>query len=194
MFNLQPQLLLHPNIPKPLHGVAPRTIKGDAWWNEQRQIAYSTNGYKCWACGVHKTEAKYHKWLEAHEIYEIDYAIGQVKFNGVCALCHSCHNFIHNGRLYSLLGKGEIDETKTFDVLTHGFEVLKNAKLKMNTFAMKITKEINPKLYNKYLQFGLYQYGFCLAEWGDWHMIVDGKNHFGKFKSFEDWKDFYARG
>lgn len=192
-FVLKPELLLHPNVPKPLHGLAPRVIKGDDWWNEQRQIAYKKNDYKCWACGIEKQNAKYHQWLEAHEIYEIDYSIGEVKFIDVCALCHSCHAFIHSGRLISLYRKREIDYDKINDILMHGFTVLVNAKLKMNSFALAVAQEVNYQKFSKYLNYGTYRNGICFAKWSDWYMLIDNKKYKGKFKNFNEWKNFYSR-
>ena len=188
---VNPSLLLHPNIPKPLHGLAPRKILGDDWWEKQRQLAYAHNDYHCWACGVHKRDAKYHKWLEAHEIYDVNYTIGRVKFEGVCALCHSCHNFIHSGRLSVLYQRGEIEKIKIMDILVHGFEVLKTARLNMNPFALRVMKEINEPTFKKYLKYGFHEYGQCFAEWEDWHLVVNGKTYYSEFKSIKDWQKHY---
>jgi hypothetical protein len=109
-----PHLLLHSNIPKPLHEVNPRTIKGRNWWDEQRRRIYSEQGDRCAACGVHKSQAKgKKKWLECHEIYEIDWKRGTAKFIKLIALCPYCHMFIHNGRMQALYDQGEISTRQT---------------------------------------------------------------------------------
>ena len=166
----RPEILLHPNIPKPMHGLAPRVIMGDAWWNENRQIAYRSTDFHCAACGVHKRDAKYHQWLEAHELYEMDYENGKMIFKELVPLCHSCHNFIHSGRLQVLVDKGEIPESKQRDILKHGKQIIKAAGLK------------TPKPPTR-----------C-AEWSKWRMVFNGQEYKGKFKSFDAWMDFYNPG
>lgn len=65
--NRYPWLLLHPNIPKPLHGLAPRVIKGEKWFNQTKREAKAKLNQHCWACGVHKYDAKYHHWHALRE-------------------------------------------------------------------------------------------------------------------------------
>jgi hypothetical protein len=189
--DLQPKILLHPNIPKPLHGIAPREIYGRGWWDKQRQAAYKKNNYCCWACGIDKNNALYYQWLEAHEIYDVDYSIGEAKFIGVSALCHVCHNFIHSGRLVSLYRRQEVDLEKITTILRYGFGVLKDSKLKMNPFALKVAKEVDESLFKEYFKYGFHEYGVCLAKWDDWYMLIDGKKYKGKFKSLQEWADYY---
>ena len=184
---LKPELLQHPNIPKPLHGISPRTIKGQAWWDITRQEVYASTDYCCLACGVHKTEAKYHKWLEAHEDYTIDYNKGEVKINKIIPLCHSCHSFIHSGRLVVTALKTNPD--KVFDILRHGLKILEKNNLKGFEYTIDVANKLEIKHNCKPIEFNM-DPNDC-AEWSDWKLILDDKEYYSKFKDYEDWKQFY---
>lgn len=183
-----PQYLTHPNIPKPLHGINPRTIMGQDWWDEKRYEAYATHDYRCWACGIHKTEAKYHHWLEAHEEYDIDYATGEVKLKGIIALCHSCHNFIHSGRLLMMWKRGEWPKEKCIDILRRGFDILNGAGLE----PFHGTKRVWALLHNEDFVPGERE-RIQLAPWEQWHLVIDGTKHYSKFKNIYEWAEHYRR-
>lgn len=160
-----PSILLHPNIPKPLHGVNPRSIKGQAWWDVERRKCYHAADYCCEACGVHKSQALFHAWLEAHEFYDIDYKKGSVTFKRLVALCHACHNYIHSGRLQVLLKKGQISCEKYSTIIQHGDA---------------LTKDIKPTIQPS-----------GLAPWGDWHLVFDGVIYKTPYASFAAWSNKY---
>jgi hypothetical protein len=168
---VRPEILTHPNIPKPLHGLAPRVILGDKWWNEQRKIAYAKNNYCCWACGIHQANAKYHQWLEAHEMYKYDYKKGSAELVEIVALCHSCHNFIHDGRMEMMVQSGKLEKEKYEDIIEHGMLILVTNKISRKS---PKTTEIQ-------------------QDWKKWHLVIDGKKYYSKFASIEEWHDFYAR-
>lgn len=188
---ITPWYLTHPNIPKPLHGVNPRTIFGKEWWDIERRKAYAVNDYRCWACGVPKSQAKYHHWLEAHEHYYIYYEQGIVDFIELIALCHSCHNFIHSGRMYALLKKGEMSKAKVLDILMHGFDLLdahaddeRIAGPFYNTVAIwnELTGDNKPYEIPK----------TKMAPWEKWRLKIGDKEYPPKFKSFDEWRAYYG--
>jgi len=165
---IKPYLLLHPPIPKPLHGVNPRSVKGKTWWDEKRFAAQAKNNYHCWACGIHKSEAAFHKWLEGHESYIVDYSTGQMVLEEIVSLCHSCHNYIHSGLLKVKLNKGEIDFNKYNYIIERGNQIVKPLP------EFKFPTEI------------------C-EEWSAWHLEIEGKKHFSKFKNEQEWSNYYQR-
>lgn len=166
---VRPDLLLHPNIPKPLHGVNPRSIKGDAWWDKTRKEVYKKNNNCCFACGVHRYDAKYHQWLEAHESYEINYETGEVKLIEIVALCHSCHNYIHDGRMKAqVAANGLIEIDKFNDIIEHGNRLVANIE------PMPVFEGI-------------------IADWNEWHLVFEGKKYYSRFKSYSDWSAHYGR-
>lgn len=167
-FKTRPEILLCPNIPKPLHGLAPRVILGEAWWNETRQAAYRSTGHHCIACGVHKRHAKYIQWLEGHELYKTDYKRGTLTYIETVPLCHSCHSFIHDGLMEALLRRGVIDLVKFNDVMDHGNRVLKAAKLRKNRRTPKV-----------------------IAPWSKWRLVLSGKEYPTRFKDYKEWEMFY---
>lgn len=203
-----PKILLHPNIPKPLHGLNPRTIKGQHWWDEQRKLAYAVHSNHCWACGIHKTDALFHKWLEAHEYHKIDYRRGRAEVVGIVALCHACHNYIHNGRLSIQTNKYERPVKDAWLILHHGHKVLVDASLRPNPFALRVAYS----LLVSHGQAPRYCRGWAdeanlikliernpmplgdNVKWENWRLILDGQEYKPLQANFNEWYAHYNEG
>lgn len=172
----RPSILLCPNIPKPLHGVNPRSVLGDRWWDSTRKRAYKRTNYRCQACGVHKKNAKSRKWLEGHELYDTDYEAGRLTYIETVPLCHFCHNYIHDGRMHMLLQQGYMPQAKFVAIIQHGDRVLADAGLRRPTLAERELEII--------LRFSE---GKC-ARWDQWRLVAFNKEYPPKFKTLEEWE------
>lgn len=176
-WKVRPEILLHPNIPKPLHGVAPRVILGSTWWNKTRQESYASTDFHCAACGTHRTLVKgSRKHLEGHELYEINYAKGRLTYVETVPLCPYCHSYIHDGRLRSLVQLGKMHASKLIAVIQHGDQVLKRAGLR------------KPTHQEREEQFRLLVVSNRTADWGDWRLVLNGKLYKPKYKTYEEWE------
>ena len=185
---LKPEVLMHPNIPKPLHGLNPRTIKGQEWWDVERKKAYASTGYRCIACGIEKTMAKKFKWLEAHEDFIIDYKKGTCTIKEIIPLCHYCHSFIHSGRLRMIMGCDK-SEDEVIEILEHGINILRESNLKgfWATLDFAFSLGVNTVGVSPYKSTG-YE-----AEWGSWRLILEGKEYEGLFKDFREWQNHWRK-
>lgn len=172
----RPEILLSNNIPQPMHGTAPRVILGNKWWNATRQKAYASTGFCCLACGVYKLNARARKWLEGHELYKVDYPLGQLTYLETVPLCHFCHNYIHDGRLTALLKKGQIHQQKFVAIIQHGDRVLASAGLKRKTRDEREAEYTNGILMN------------TVAPWKEWRLIIDGAEYMPKFRTPQQWQ------
>ena len=186
--NLRPEILSQPNIPQPLHGLSPRVINGDAWWNATRKEVYARYDYHCIACGVHKTEAQGPKWLEAHEVYDFDYAKGIATVKSIEPLCHYCHNFIHSGRLEAIINKEKsVDEVCT--ILEHGFYYLSLKGLKCFPGTLEFAK----KLGYSSLLIEAYALPKVIVPWEKWRLVFNGKEYFSLYKNEEEYNKHYSK-
>lgn len=178
------ELLAHPNIPKPLHGMAPRTFNTNAWWQKERQIAIDKNNHRCWACDTHVSEAEFHNWLEVHETYDIDFKAGVAVYSGAVALCHACHQFIHSGRLLAVLEKGEISRGRVYRIVDRGMDLM---------FLHGVTPYVGLQPLVDYLGIGWSHYYDVgeYAPWSQWKLVFDGVEYPTKWASIEDWAEHY---
>ncbi len=201
---LMPEILLQRTIPAPLFGVNPRIIKGKSWWDKIRKEAYASTGYCCIACGVSKSEAKYHKWLEAHESFKFDDVNYIAEVERIVPLCHACHSFIHRGRLSIMLVRGLIDENRYLEILLHGLDVIRDSGLVLTieqndmlymvcericmppcVFRLKKPKKLKPvkpktkKQQKEYIK-ELNELGKKYDALGGWRLLLDGVVYPGK--------------
>lgn len=183
---MNPEILTHPHIPPPLQDVNPRTIMGTEWWNIQRQVAYKSENYHCSACGVHKSQARKHQWLEAHEYYKFDYYEGFLEFVKLVPLCHYCHNFIHSGRL-SMIENKEKPTAEIKEILEHGFNILSLHQLECFWFTLDYAQKlgVDTKKVQKYKISGRN------ISWNEWYLLFNGQKYYSKFKNQTEWENFY---
>lgn len=183
---LDPSILTHPNIPKPLHGINPRTVLGQAWWDKERVKAYKSTNYRCIACGTPKDEALYHKWLEAHEYYNFNYKHATLTLKKIVPLCHACHNFIHSGRMFILFEKGSLEKKKIIDIIERGLFILENHSLKAFYGTIEVAEALGIKTNVKAAPLELHD-----TKWEDWRMIIKNRIYRSKFKNEEEWAKHY---
>jgi hypothetical protein len=164
----RPEVLLLPGIPAPLHGMPPRVLLGQEWWDKERHAAYASTDFHCIACGVKKYEAKRHQHLEGHELYDLDYARGRMAYVETVPLCHYCHSFIHRGRLSCLLEQGRVTEEEVQGIIKHAERVIKEAGFTWP-----------PKVYDG-----------PIAEWKRWQLVIYGRSYPTRFKNQEAWEEW----
>lgn len=193
----EPEILLHPNIPKPLHGLNPRTIMGIEWWDVERRKAYASTDFHCAACGVHKSKAIIHQWLEAHEYYRFHYSLGMIEIEKIIPLCHACHNYIHSGRLMKIVLKKEISRDTFWQIVRHGTIVLRDSNLPNNPFMLAVLHSLHGKFLFPNWAEDLLSYpvdfpsGGEEIPWGNWRLKFNGKEYKPLHSSFDEWKNHY---
>lgn len=185
-WSLRPEVLLCPNTPQPMHGVVPRELLGAKWWNATRKAAYAATNFHCRACGTFKSDVRgSRKHLEGHELYDVDYAAGTLKYVETVALCPYCHMYIHDGRLQALMQQRVITQTKYTAVIQHGDRVLESAGLKKPTKRSRDEAIMSAVVKGK------------VADWKDWRMIIDlpgieYQTHPPKYKTIEQWEQAHG--
>jgi hypothetical protein len=193
-------LIAMPNIPKPLHGVAPRTVLGTTTWNHMRKAAYFSANNTCEICGEKPEQLRRR---HGHEVYEIDYEKGTAKFVRVFCICSLDHlACIHTGRAITLYKQGNPLYPKEF--------LLEGAEKAFKTIAEynKDHPGADLRAYGTFLEYLkqdelrdqmnelIFTYGtkFYLkdlkkfAPWGDWKLIIGNREFPTPYADESEWE------
>lgn len=173
----KPELLILPNIPRPLHGVNPRTVLGQSWWNKERSQAYRSTNYHCEACGVHKEKQAGRKVLEGHEVYLTDYQEGTCTYIYTAPLCPPCHQYIHDGRLLWLVQTGQITHQRYATIIRRGDQILVEAGLTRPDLRTRDRYILKLKEEGR------------LAKWHEWRLIVNGVEYPTPYRTEEEYQN-----
>lgn len=138
-----PELLQHPHIPKGLAGLNPRTLLGDEWWDDTRYAAYAANNYCCCACGVHSSQDPFEQAPEAHEHYDFNHRKRIATYQQTYCLCHSCHCFIHSGRLWGMYRNLIIPKEKVEYIVLSRLKLLEARNLQPFYYDLMIREMLN---------------------------------------------------
>lgn len=193
-------LIAMPNIPKPLHGVNPRTLLGASKWNYMRKACYFSANDTCEICGE-KPENLKHR--HGHEVYEIDYAHGVAKFDRVYCVCAKCHlGCIHTGRAITLYKHGNPLYPKEFllEGAEHAFKIISEynkdhpeADLRAYVTFLEYLKHEElrapmEELIKKY-NIKFYKEVENMVDWGDWRLIIGDNEYKTPYANEQEWKD-----
>ena len=194
-------LIAMPNIPKPLHGVAPRTLLGAATWNRMRKNCYAMANNTCEICGDQPENLRHR---HGHEVYEIDYEKGIARFVRVFCVCALDHlACIHTGRAITLYKQNNPLYPKEF--LLEGAEKAFKTISEYNadnpgadlrayvTFLDYLRapglEEPMRELIKKYDMKFYAEDKKKLAKWEDWKLIIGNREYKTPYKDHKAWEE-----
>lgn len=199
-------ILTMPNVPKPLHSLAPRTIMGATAWKEAREACYEACNRHCEVCGAECGPGK----MDAHELYDYDFEKCEARFNRLVGLCKSCHGIIHSGRMLTMFHNHNFYYTKDYLLtsLERSFELVQKwNKLHEDAEPLRVWATIlawadEPSLGDEVRQL-IDDYGihFYTAEnamgengtWNKWKLIYDGTEYYSPYEDMAAWADEMAK-
>lgn len=192
-------LITMPNVPKPLHGLPPRVIMGKSTWDHVRKKCYYDAGYKCEICGDEPPKGQLH----AHELYSYDYKNGTGKFERCIAICKKDHDFIHSGRLITMLKNKNVLYPREYvlSVVEKGFKLIhdynclhRNEKpLRVYSTFLEYLKvpsihDDMIRLFDKY-DIRFYQHPDKGADWSDWKLLIGKREYPTPYANIDEWKE-----
>lgn len=194
-------LLCVPNIPKPLHQLAPRLIEGKDTWDTMRKTCYREAHFSCQACGKYLGPTK----CQAHEVYSIDYERQFSKFERCVCLCPSCHMvFIHSGRAITMYKKGEFSMGRLVVAIRKGFKLIhqynqtasETTKLRVCGTILGWTKEpdvaewLIPLIDEYNIQFFSPIHAYeDKAHWDKWRLVYNSKLYSPVYANGKAWAE-----
>lgn len=194
-------LIAMPNIPKPTHGLAPRTLLGATTWNRMRKYAYAQADDTCEICGA-KPENLRHR--HGHEVYSIDYEKGTVTFHRVFCICALCHlGCIHTGRAITLFKQDNPLYPKEFllEGAEHSFKIINEynkdhpeADLRayvtyLDYLKCEELREPMEALIKKYDTKFYMEDPKKMVEWEKWKLIIGKKEYPTPYQNEEEWEE-----
>lgn len=192
--------LCQPNIPHPLHSLAPRTIMGPTEWNKARTACYEACDRHCEVCGVECPSGR----MDAHELYSFNYHTKTAIFVRLIGLCKTCHSFIHSGRAITCY-KQHLPLWTTqvmLDTAEHGFNLVSewnrrhpdNPPYRCYQTFLDWLKE--PSLAEP-LQKMIDQYGIEFyytpktdkkSDWMQWKLLYNDTEYYSPYRSQAEWQ------
>lgn len=194
-----------PNIPKPLHSLAPRTVLGKHVWDQMRRATYAKADYVCEACGERCDKG----FMDAHELYDIDYEHANETFVRTIGLCRACHRLgIHTGRALTLYEKNSplMSKDKLLFGAEHAFSTIAKwnkehpddepirvystwlSYLKNPTLADEMKDLIKKYDIKFYRVAKKWENG---RHWADWRLTILGKQYEPIYKTAQDWEEHF---
>lgn len=198
-------ILTMPNVPLPMHSLAPRTIDPQAWEKMRRQC-YADANYTCQATGEELGKGHLH----AHELYDIDWTNCTMTFKRAVALDPRLHTrFIHSGRALTLFERNDkyFPKESLIATLEYGFSLIQqwNAEhpdeepLRVSDTFLEWEK--NPDLHYdvarliEHYDIKFYTFDkkcFNKTNWPKWKLVYNGKEYSPKFATKKEWERHFA--
>tara|TARA_R110000850_G_scaffold53786_1_gene128624 strand:+ start:60 stop:326 length:267 start_codon:yes stop_codon:yes gene_type:complete len=82
----------------------------------------------------------------------------------------------------------DTDVNKIADVITHGLTILEDNFLPAPPGAIQIAEYVGIKHRCTSISLG----DVDIADWDEWHLVLEGEKYYSKFKNYEEWEEFYS--